>query len=558
MRGRAGRSAGSSQETDTRPGTATGRIGTLVAAALLAVAVCPPAGAAATEGTGSGPAAAAGEGGEAEAQVSVTGDTVRAADGTPLAATVYRSAAPGRLPLVVVPGPWFSLPADTLAAAARMRSLAARGYTVVAYDPRGFRRSGGFADLAGPRDTADVSRVIDWALAHAGADPGRVGVMGASYGAGIALNAAARDPRIRAVSSLSGWADLTGGYYLNGTRSASIALFQDVMGRLHGRYSPESAAILRRARTTGIDESAPEALQRSPRAHADQLNRNRTAVFLTNEWDDPLVPAWQTGTFFDALTGPRQLRMYPGGHGDSSSATNGLLEGGPPAWREAVAWLDDHVRDARNPLPPSGQASRLVVHSRTGGPAEEYPDWRSLQHGLRPVPLEPGSEDGRILAGLPSAAESGPFPLAGTLDQLGLPPTTLAPLLDSPACAVWRSAPLTRASALRGVARVEGVLIPGATEGTVIGYVYDVDPLGTARLLTHAPYTFRGQAPGRPHPFSLAMLATAWDLPAGHRLAVAFDTVDHRYVSENPTGAVMTVVASAVRLSAPLTPVPER
>ncbi|MEV0990827.1 alpha/beta fold hydrolase [Streptomyces sp. NPDC049949] len=531
---------------------AAGRLGVVVAAALLSSALCPPG-----AGAQPAPAAASAAGRTAatqrqEASVEARSVTVRAVDKTVLAGTVYEPAGPGPHPLVVIPGAWFSLPLDDVAQARRMRALAASGYVVVSYDPRGFRRSGGQVDLAGPADSSDLSRVIDWALAHTRSDAGRVGALGSSYGAGIALNAAAHDQRVRAVVALSGWADLSGGYFINGTRAASIALFQDLIGRFHGRYSPTVETALTRARTHGLDQADPWVRMRSPRAHVERLNRNRTAVFMAGEWDDPLVPAGQTGAFLDELSGPKQLQMSPGGHGDSHSGQAGPLGGQAPVWEQAVAWLDSHVRERGRHFQ---QPSPLVLTPRTGGPAEHYPSWSSLQHHAQPVPLSPGPGAGRLVAGLPSAAESGLYPVAGTLDRAGLPATTLLPLLGSPAAAVWQGGHLAHASALRGAITVQGALVSGAADGTVICYLYDVGPLGKATLLAHAPYTFRGQAPGRAHLFSFAVPATAWDIAAGHRLAVVFDTVDHRYAGESPIGTPVTIVPSSVRLSAPFAPV---
>ncbi|MGW5850954.1 CocE/NonD family hydrolase [Streptomyces sp. NPDC055254] len=542
----------------TRSSPGAGRIAVVVAAALLAGAAAGP-GAAAVTAAVAAPATAE-AGGEEEAGhagVRVREVAIKAADGTGLAATVYEPAGKGPFPLVVVPGPWIILPADHRTHAARYRALAASGYVVVFYDPRGFRRSGGDVELAGPADTSDLSEVVDWALAHTQSDPARVGALGASYGAGVALNAAARDARIRAVSALSGWADLSEGFRINGTRAASVVLFQQLFGRIDGRFGPAAEKAFDQAVWRGLDESEPWVRERSPRSHVTALNRNRTAVFMVGEWDDPLVPAGQMGSFLDQLAGPRQLRMYPGGHA-TSHAPSGGSEGRTPAWEEAVAWLDRYVRD-RGAGPDSAKPVHAVVlEPRTGGPLEEYPSWGALTETARPVPLVAGPGGGRLVSGLVSAAESGLFPVAGQLDAAGMPASTLWPLLVPGTAASWTGHSLDRTLALRGSAVVEGVLVPAAADGTVIGHLYDLGPSGTARLLAHAPYTFRSQTPGKEHPVSLRLPATAWDVPAGHRLAVVFDTVDHRYVSENPAGAVMTIVPTSLHLTAPLTAVRRR
>lgn len=154
----------------------------------------------AAAGLGLAPAAQAATGTNGVRFVDISGD-----GGTVLKANVVTPAgADGTraYPLIVLPTSWGLPQVEYLAQA---QKLANSGYVVVSYNVRGFWQSGGEIDVAGPRDTADVSKVIDWALANTPADAGKVGVAGVSYGAGISLLAAAHDKRIKAVAALSGW-----------------------------------------------------------------------------------------------------------------------------------------------------------------------------------------------------------------------------------------------------------------------------------------------------------------------------------------------------------------
>ncbi|MGI5479975.1 alpha/beta fold hydrolase [Streptomyces lavendofoliae] len=483
---------------------------------------------------------------------SVVREDVRltASDGVGLAGEVYRPERPGAHPLLVVPGAWMSLATHEVTSARRLRALAAAGYVVVTYDPRGFRRSGGSVDMAGPKDVDDVSRVIDWALAHEGADPARIGLLSESYGAAVSLNAAAFDARVRAVAALSGWTDLVAAQWRNGTSVGTVKLFQELVGRLNGRFDERLTAVLADP-GRGSPGSLAWARQRSPRTHVARLNRHKPAVLLVNEWDDALIPAGQTGEFLDALEGPKQLHMRPGGHGDSVNPTLGFL-GGASLWERAVAWVDRYVAGTGDG--PTGPA--VVLRPRTPGPLEHYPGWAALRRADRRVPLTPVrlGDTAPLIAGLPSAAESGPFPAAGALDALGVHQPTVLPLLAPPAAAVWTSAPLSAPHALRGAPQVGGSLTADAEHGTLVIHLYDTDPLGQARLLTHAPYSFRNHPARRPLHFTVPLPATAWDLPAGHRIAVVLDTVDHRYASAGTTGSRLAIDTGAIRLTAPLTP----
>ncbi|MEE1754056.1 alpha/beta fold hydrolase [Streptomyces sp. SP18CS02] len=513
----------------------------LLLASLLALsgAPAPPAAAAPA------PEASVGE----SSQDTVRRAAITMADGTSLAATVHQPPGPGPHPLLVVPGAWWVMPLDMLLD--RNRSLARAGYTVVAYDPRGLRRSGGEIDMAGPVDVADAATVVTWALDHTTADPRRVGMLASSYGAALALNAAAHDRRVSAVAALCPWTDLNAAYLPGDTRAASVSSYQELFGRLNGRLSPATRQAFDRMRTgAGADPLRTWARERSPLTHAARLNAHGTAVFLSGEWSDPLVPAGQTGALLDALTGPRQLWMNPGGHGDSSSAESELLDSPARTRHHALAWLDHHLRAVPNGadrLPP------LLVRPRDGARVETYPGWAALERSRRPVAVRPPGASAatlRLVAGADSPADSGAFPVSGLLDGAGLPPTTFRPLLGPPVAAVWHSSPLPRPWALRGSPHLDIRFTPSAGAGGFVVHLYDVDPLGTARLLTHQPRAFRA-VPGTPVRASLALPATAWTVPAGHRVALVIDTADHRYATGNPVGALLDFDAASARLSLP-------
>ncbi|MBF9129121.1 alpha/beta fold hydrolase [Plantactinospora sp. S1510] len=92
--------------------------------------------------------------------------------------------------------------------------LADLGYAVLTYTARGFGRSGGQIHLDNPDyEVRDASRLLDWLAQRpdirtdAAGDP-RVGVVGGSYGGGLALLLAAQDPRVDAIVPMITWHDL--------------------------------------------------------------------------------------------------------------------------------------------------------------------------------------------------------------------------------------------------------------------------------------------------------------------------------------------------------------
>jgi len=105
--------------------------------------------------------------------------------------------APGAPHLVFVHG------IDSQRTASKALELAARlvrdsGYNVLLFDLRAHGASDGDLVTAGDRERYDVLGAYDFVVSR-GAQPGRVGVLGRSYGAGIAIMAAAMEPGIAAV-----------------------------------------------------------------------------------------------------------------------------------------------------------------------------------------------------------------------------------------------------------------------------------------------------------------------------------------------------------------------
>src|SRR2546421_9481051 len=93
---------------------------------------------------------------------------ITARDGVVLKANVIESTTPGRHPAIVFINSWGLNDTEYLAQAS---ALAGRGYTVLSYTSRGWWNSDGQIDVAGPKDVADLSSVLDWLTAHTTADP---------------------------------------------------------------------------------------------------------------------------------------------------------------------------------------------------------------------------------------------------------------------------------------------------------------------------------------------------------------------------------------------------
>ncbi|MFC9701550.1 CocE/NonD family hydrolase [Streptomyces sp. NPDC056943] len=456
--------------------------------------------------------------------------------GTVLKANVVTPAGAGasaRLPLIVLPTSWAMPQIEYLAQA---RKLADSGYIVVSYNSRGFWQSGGEIETAGPKDIADASKVIDWALANTPADAGHVGMAGVSYGAGISLLTAAHDPRVKAVAALSGWADLIESIYSGRTQHLQAAALLGGAGYLTGRPGPELKEILGDFLSSNLDkedEMIAWGRERSPVTYLDRINANGAAIMLGNAWGDTIFPPNQYASFYEKLTGPKRLEFRPGDH--ATAEATGLFGLPNDTWTNAHRWFDRHLKGVDNGI---DREQPVQLKSRSTDGYEGYPDWKSVHANQRKFDLD-GTQ--RVWANVDSGANGGITLLTNLLDQfLRTPPTVSVPLLPRAFAGVWQSGRYDTPQRVRGTAKVHTTVTSTKESGTLVAYLYDVGPLGVGKLVSNAPYTFHGKTPGKPFAVDLELFSTAYDVPAGHRLALVVDTVDPLYIEHNPTGAQLT------------------
>ncbi|KJK38902.1 acyl esterase [Streptomyces variegatus] len=443
-----------------------------------------------------------------------------------------------RFPLLVMPTSWGLPQIEYLAQA---QKLADSGYVVVTYNVRGFWQSGGEIEVAGPPDVADASKVIDWALAHTPADAGHIGMAGVSYGAGISLLTAAHDKRVKAVASLSGWADLIGSIYAGRTQHLQAAALLDGASVVTGRQSPELRQTFDDFYSSNLAKE-PELIawgkKRSAATYVDRINENGAAIMLANAWGDSVFPPNQYADFYEKLTGPKRLEMRPGDH--ATAELTGLFGLPNDVWKDTGRWFDHYLRGEDNGI---DREQPVQLKSRSTGGYEGYPDWKSAGATDRKIALG-GSKT--IRANVNSGADGGVVFLSSILDQVAkLPPTASIPLLPRRWAAVWQSEKYATAQQVRGTTALHTALTPTKESGTLVAYLYDVGPLGLGKLVTHAPYTFHGRTPGKPFGVDLELYSTAYDVPAGHRLALVVDTVDPLYIEHNPSGAQLTFSSPA-------------
>ncbi|MFB6894552.1 alpha/beta fold hydrolase [Kitasatospora sp. NPDC056327] len=494
-------------------------------------------------------------------------------DGVRLSAFSIRLKDDAPRPVVIVPAGWN--PYGWLPFLHAYLKLAQRGYHVLAYSPRGIGIEGwpstseGFVDVAGPNDWADGSSVIDYAQESLA--PSRIGFLGESYGSGISQLVAAHDPagRVDAVVALSTWGNLATSLYNNGTRhlEAVQALIDFTGGPLETKFDEGTRQLLKDFLSgRNLDEVVAWGTERSPDAYVDQTNARGIPTFVSNTWHETLFPVNPVLDLFERLTVPKRLNLWIGDHGaPEGPGLAGLVLGAPfPGLavpiKEAYEWLDHHLLGIDNDVtnwPPVNSQSQFTYRtvSAPGGtdlitvPAhrETYGSWQEATTGSEAWYLTGtgATGDGALTdkpaagwsrefeAGALTSAVAGELLKAGQREWFGNPGAYALAEFDRSRLLVWSTEPLDGsddvARRIRGAAGVRLAVRSGIDAATVIAYLFDVAPDGTARIITHEPYTATGLTPNVSTDIAWLLQAVSYDLPAGHRLALVVNSRDPLY-----------------------------
>ncbi|WP_409034204.1 CocE/NonD family hydrolase [Roseateles saccharophilus] len=481
-------------------------------------------------------------------------------DGVRLAANVFLPAGASsggttKYPTVIFVTSWAV--ADFFEYLGQQQRLARDGYIAVAYTARGFWDSEGVIGVAGPVDVADVSGVLDWTLAQTPADPARVGAAGISYGAGLSLLALGNDPRLKTAVALSGWATLLDQMYRNQVPNPTWLDILQISGQLTGRLDPivaEYNAAIQNPDTPAskLAEITAWGWPRSPASAVAAINQRGAPVFIAKNWQDDMFSPNSSLAMFSQLTGPKKLMLQPGIHA-SAEIPGALFDVDNVIWDQAHRWFDRWLKGQANGIENEPKVS---LQPKFQGYRETLSTWpapelRALDYQITPrgaVRWELGclcwrgitgdlqtgtrSTSGRDSIGnaLDTTATTGPIPVLSPLaESVGLPVINqMATVL--PAFGVRYEGPwLSQTLKLRGAPTLKLKAIPSQKRGMLVAYLYDVDLVGFGTLITHGARAVHAATPGQSQDFSFDMVATGYDVPAGHRLVLVFDTQDSLY-----------------------------
>ncbi|MCE3013330.1 MAG: alpha/beta fold hydrolase [Proteobacteria bacterium] len=456
-------------------------------------------------------------------------------DGLSLSGNVWlgKARASEKLPAIIFINSWSLDEYEYLALA---RKFSQQGYNVLSYSARGWGKSEGEVGVAGPDDVRDVSSVIDWLLAHTNTDPNRIALSGISYGAGLSLLATASDSRIKAVAALSGWADMTHSLLPGG---AANELWAKILLGI-GRYSGNLPPYLNDYIEDLLDYKNLPRLKkwtqvRSPAHYIAATNGHGPAILLINNWNDSLFNPSALKDYFEQLTGPKRLILKEGIHGTGEAT--GLLGFTNESWDEVFSWFQVHVKAKRS----SGSSPGALVKFQIRGTSEvvSYFTWPHPSLSVQEFKLLEKNQEQTLIDGVDSPASTG-IPVIGSFLDSHTPIdvgfwwglTGLSNAFN------FQTPRLLQPLKIRGDAKVTLNLSSSISHQNLYVYLYEVSPLGYARLITHGPHRYKvGRAKFQQQ--EVRLFTTAYDVTAGSRLALMIDTSDPTYADTKTDANVL-------------------
>ncbi|WNG88470.1 CocE/NonD family hydrolase [Mycobacterium sp. ITM-2016-00317] len=303
------------------------------------------------------------------------------------------------------------------------------GYNVVTWDPRGEWHSEGTMFLDSPDyEGRDISHIISWlstvdAVEKVDGDP-KIGMVGASYGGGIQLAAAAIDRRIDAIVPTIAWNNLVDVLFpRQAVNSGWGTLLPTVLALTLAREHPRIFPVAIAGVLFGYADPADIALVESF-GYQDQLADIKIPALLIQGTVDTLFTldqAHRNAMELIANGTTTKVLWYCGGHGACLSSFND----GRKVWGETLQWLDRYVKGNESVDP---------------GPQFEWVDQRGQWYssptypvGSAGAPVEATTTDPKTLPFVPFIGGSGPNPailLRGLVRTLvGLP--SAAPALNA-------------------------------------------------------------------------------------------------------------------------------
>ncbi len=280
----------------------------------------------------------------------------------------------------VLMGPGWGETGDTDTASAGVQGVLSisdlwhGGFNVLTWDPRGFGKSGGDAEVDSPDyEGKDVSAIINWVAQQKGVEldrPGvpRVGMVGASYGGGIQFATAENDCRVDAIAPTIAWNSLKTSLFKNQTPKAGWGkILASVSSK--AKLDPEILTADNEMTTTGI--IAPSVISFfEARGPAQYLSKVRIPTLILQGTVDNLFTLDEGIANYETLRKQGTtvaMAWFCGGHGVCLTNPGTAIQPGPLS----LAWMQHYVARDTSTTVLNGFA--FVDQNGTSYAARSYP-----------------------------------------------------------------------------------------------------------------------------------------------------------------------------------------
>jgi putative CocE/NonD family hydrolase len=503
-------------------------------------------------------------------------------DGIELVADIWRPAAAGRFPVLLMRQPYGRRIASTLVYA-HPAWYAANGYIVVIQDVRGSGDSGGAFRLL-EDDATDGSESVEWAAGLPGSS-GAVGMYGFSYQGTNQLLALSAGAPVKALApAMIGWTMGTDWAWENGAfcLAANVGWALQ-MAALQARRAGDGAsyAALKAASgalpLSGPVPARPEILERHAgwthyrdwidhKPPAPYWDRIAPAAALAGRLEAAAIPMLHVGGWFDGmlagtLGGYRELAGGTEDHrlivGPWTHVPWGRVVGAfdlgdaaaSPVDRAQIAFFDHHLKGIDDGGGDKVRLFDLAAHRWRAFPA--FPESRSERWFL--------ASDG-LAATDPSAARLAPEPLGASTDRIVHDPWRPAPSLGGHAAPLsgmrdraavdaradiltYTSALLAAPLPLAGAVALELHVESDAASFDIEAVLSMVRPDGIVLNLTQG---YASVAAAAARPLRLDMRATCATIPTGFALRLSIAGASFPAYPVNPGTGTLPTEASLI------------
>eukprot|EP01064_Diplonema_japonicum_P036943 TRINITY_DN84_c0_g2_i1.p1 TRINITY_DN84_c0_g2~~TRINITY_DN84_c0_g2_i1.p1 ORF type:complete len:535 (+),score=135.70 TRINITY_DN84_c0_g2_i1:67-1671(+) len=465
-----------------------------------------------------------------------------------------------KFPLVIFINSWGS---PSIEYVAPVNRFAKKGYVGLEYAARGFYGSGGEAGVAGPDDIKDVTAIITWALQKwPMADPEQVALGGISYGAGISLEGAGADSRVKAVLALSGWKSLIDALWWQQAPSLVWSDILVILGNSTANLPPQLFQMLNNLMTyQNVNATIEYGHLRSPDRFLTQLNSRKVPILISNNQEDNLFHSNFQLDFWEQLQGPKRLFLNQGTHAEAE--LKGLIPGEDDTyiWDACDDWLDHFLKGVQNNIekPP---LVRITLGNKEVEMVHETFDTWPPSTGYNVMQYRAGGRGGSKFGTLGASTTAGPDTISFTNNtKMSCGEPVIAPVfkpvvpiraklneLDPNHEIAFLTEKFEKDTRVCGNIHLKDLVVSATADRfQVYGYIYSYHNgllAHSGTLVTHTPTgIWAGYKAGEDYTVpELEFRSACVDIKKGHQLALGLNMKNALYKSANENAGVSMTI----------------